>query len=139
VVLRVRFPMSFYAKGLKGHIDKPDAGWKDRGVSTPGGRYQSARLLRAEWLLNPAKNAGNKAAQISYESLVASLAEQLGELQLVIAETCRALPVVSSTPMSISAHAVAVIGMDDHAPPDGWSVRRASRSTAQVMTPSRLE
>jgi len=36
VVLRVSFPMSFYAKGLEGHIDKPDAGWKDRGVSTPG-------------------------------------------------------------------------------------------------------
>jgi len=60
VVLRVRFPMSFYAKGLEGHIDKPDAGWKDRGVSTPGGQYQSARLLRAEWFPNPAKNAGNK-------------------------------------------------------------------------------
>jgi len=32
VVLRVRFPMSFYAKGLAGHIDNPDAGWKGRGV-----------------------------------------------------------------------------------------------------------
>jgi hypothetical protein len=35
VVLRV--PMSFYAKGLEGHIDNPDAGWKGRGVWTPRG------------------------------------------------------------------------------------------------------
>jgi hypothetical protein len=37
VVLRVPFPMSFYAKGLEGHIDNPDAGWKGRGVWTPRG------------------------------------------------------------------------------------------------------
>jgi hypothetical protein len=41
VVLRVPFPMSFYAKGLEGNIDNPDAGWKGRGVRTPRGRYQS--------------------------------------------------------------------------------------------------
>jgi hypothetical protein len=33
----VPFPMSFYAKGLKGHIDNPDAGWKGRGLWTPRG------------------------------------------------------------------------------------------------------
>jgi hypothetical protein len=33
----VPFPMSFYAKGLEGHIDSPDAGWKGRGVWTPRG------------------------------------------------------------------------------------------------------
>ena len=37
VVLRVPFPMSFYAKGLEGHIDNPDAGWKGRGVWTQRG------------------------------------------------------------------------------------------------------
>jgi hypothetical protein len=37
VVLRVPFPMSFYAKGLEGNIDNPDAGWKGRGVRTPRG------------------------------------------------------------------------------------------------------
>jgi hypothetical protein len=36
-VLRVPFPMSFYAKGLEGHIDNPDAGWNGRGVWTPTG------------------------------------------------------------------------------------------------------
>jgi hypothetical protein len=48
VVLRVPFPMSFYAKGLEGHIDNADAGWKGRGVWTPSG-ISHARLLRAEW------------------------------------------------------------------------------------------
>jgi hypothetical protein len=33
----ILFPMSFYAKGLEGHIDNPDAGWKGRGVWTPRG------------------------------------------------------------------------------------------------------
>ena len=36
-VLRAPFPMSFYAKGLEGHIDNSDAGWKGRGVRTPRG------------------------------------------------------------------------------------------------------
>ena len=37
MVLRVPFRMSFYAKGLEGHIDNPDAGWKGRGLWTPRG------------------------------------------------------------------------------------------------------
>jgi len=50
VVLRVPFPMSFYAKGLEGHIDNPDAGWKGRGVwDAKGAGISHARLLRAEW------------------------------------------------------------------------------------------
>jgi hypothetical protein len=32
VVLRVPYPLSFYAKGLDGRIDDPNAGWKGRGV-----------------------------------------------------------------------------------------------------------
>jgi hypothetical protein len=32
VVLRVPYPMGFYAKGLDGRIDDPKAGWKGRGV-----------------------------------------------------------------------------------------------------------
>ena len=39
VTLRVPYPMGFYAKGLDGRIDDPDAGWKGRGLwSTNGDR-----------------------------------------------------------------------------------------------------
>ena len=32
VILRVPYPMGFYAKGLDGRIDDPNAGWKGRGL-----------------------------------------------------------------------------------------------------------
>jgi hypothetical protein len=39
VNLRVPYPMGFYAKGMDGRIDDPDAGWKGRGLwSTYGNR-----------------------------------------------------------------------------------------------------
>jgi hypothetical protein len=39
VTLRVPYPMGFFAKGLDGRIDDPDAGWKGRGLwSTYGNR-----------------------------------------------------------------------------------------------------
>ena len=39
VTLRVPYPMGFYAKGLDGRIDDPNAGWKGRGLwATYGGR-----------------------------------------------------------------------------------------------------
>src|SRR5262249_8884709 len=39
VNFRVPYPMGFYAKGLDGRIDDPNAGWKGRGVwSTTGNR-----------------------------------------------------------------------------------------------------
>jgi hypothetical protein len=39
VNLRVPYPMGFYAKGMDGRIDDPDAGWKGRGLwSTFGNR-----------------------------------------------------------------------------------------------------
>jgi hypothetical protein len=37
VILRVPYPMSFYAKGLDGRIDDPKAGWKGRGLWTTSG------------------------------------------------------------------------------------------------------
>jgi hypothetical protein len=37
VVLRVPYPMSFYAKGLDGRIDDPNGGWKARGLWTSSG------------------------------------------------------------------------------------------------------
>jgi len=43
VVLRVPYPLSFYAKGMDGRIDDPNAGWKGRGVWTTSGD-------RAPWL-----------------------------------------------------------------------------------------
>ena len=43
LVLRVPYPLSFYAKGLDGRIDDPNAGWKGRGVWTMSGD-------RAPWL-----------------------------------------------------------------------------------------
>jgi hypothetical protein len=35
VVLRVPYPLGFYAKGLDGRIDDPNAGWKGRGCGQP--------------------------------------------------------------------------------------------------------
>jgi hypothetical protein len=37
VMLRVPYPLSFYAKGLDGRIDDPNAGWKGRGLWTTSG------------------------------------------------------------------------------------------------------
>ena len=32
IVLRVPYPLGFYAKGFDGRIDDPNAGWKGRGL-----------------------------------------------------------------------------------------------------------
>jgi hypothetical protein len=37
VLLRVPYPMGFYAKGFDGRIDNPNAGWKGRGLWTSSG------------------------------------------------------------------------------------------------------
>jgi len=37
VVIRVPYPLSFYAKGLDGRIDDPNGGWKGRGLWTTSG------------------------------------------------------------------------------------------------------
>jgi hypothetical protein len=37
IVLRIPYPMGFYAKGLDGRIDDPNAGWKGRGIWTASG------------------------------------------------------------------------------------------------------
>jgi hypothetical protein len=44
IVLRVPYPMGFYAKGLDGRIDDLDSGWKGRGVWTTSGD-------RTPWLM----------------------------------------------------------------------------------------
>jgi hypothetical protein len=37
IMLRIPYPLSFYAKGLDGRIDDPNAGWKGRGLWTTSG------------------------------------------------------------------------------------------------------
>ena len=37
VLMRVPYPMGFYAKGLDGRIDDPNAGWKGRGLWSASG------------------------------------------------------------------------------------------------------
>ena len=37
VVIRVPYPMGFYAKGLDGRIDDPNGGWQARGLWTTSG------------------------------------------------------------------------------------------------------
>ena len=44
IVLRVPYPLGFYAKGFDGRIDDPNAGWKGRGLWTTSGD-------RTPWLM----------------------------------------------------------------------------------------
>jgi hypothetical protein len=37
VTLRVPYPLGFYAKGMEGRIDDPNAGWKGRGLWVTSG------------------------------------------------------------------------------------------------------
>jgi hypothetical protein len=50
IVLRVPYPLGFYAKGFDGRIDDPKAGWKGRGLWTTSGD-------RAPWLREGGKGA----------------------------------------------------------------------------------
>src|SRR5690242_2088274 len=50
VIIRVPYPMSFYAKGLDGRIDDPNGGWKARGLWTTSGD-------RAPWLHESGKGS----------------------------------------------------------------------------------
>jgi hypothetical protein len=59
VVLRVPYPMGFYAKGLDGRIDDAKAGWKGRGLWTTSGD-------RAPWLREGGKGSLPIAVQFQY-------------------------------------------------------------------------
>ena len=48
IVLRVPYPLGFYAKGFDGRIDDPSAGWKGRGLWTTSGD-------RTPWLMEGGK------------------------------------------------------------------------------------
>ena len=50
IVLRVPYPLGFYAKGFDGRIDDPKAGWKGRGLWTTSGD-------RAPWLKEGGKGS----------------------------------------------------------------------------------
>ena len=47
IVLRVPYPLGFYAKGFDGRIDDPKAGWKGRGLWTA--------TATAPWLIEGGK------------------------------------------------------------------------------------
>jgi hypothetical protein len=55
VVLRVPYPMGYYAKGFDGRIDDPNAGWKGRGLWTTNGD-------RTPWLIEGGKGTRPLAA-----------------------------------------------------------------------------
>jgi hypothetical protein len=54
VMLRVPYPLGFYAKGLDGRIDDPNAGWKGRGLWTTSGD-------RTPWLMEGGKGSKPRA------------------------------------------------------------------------------
>jgi hypothetical protein len=58
IVLRVPYPMGFYAKGFDGRIDDPKAGWKGRGLWTTSGD-------RAPWLMERGK--GSKPIAVQFQ------------------------------------------------------------------------
>ena len=44
VKMQVPYPLGFFAKGLDGRIDDPDAGWKGRGLWTTSGNRTPAHM-----------------------------------------------------------------------------------------------
>ena len=59
IVLRVPYPMGFYAKGLDGRIDDPKAGWKGRGLWSSSGD-------RTPWLREGGKGSLPLAVHFQY-------------------------------------------------------------------------
>ena len=58
VILRVPYPIGFYAKGFDGRIDDPNAGWKGRGLWTASGD-------RTPWLMEGGK--GSKPMAVHFQ------------------------------------------------------------------------
>ena len=61
VMLRIPYPMGFYAKGLDGRIDDPNAGWKGRGLWSTNGD-------RTPWLMEGGKGSKPRAVHIQLRS-----------------------------------------------------------------------
>jgi hypothetical protein len=57
VILRIPYPLGFFAKGLDGRIDDPDAGWKGRGLWSSSGD-------RTPWLMEGGKGSKPRAVHI---------------------------------------------------------------------------
>ncbi|HET9716925.1 MAG TPA: carboxypeptidase regulatory-like domain-containing protein [Pseudolabrys sp.] len=57
VMLRIPYPMGFYAKGLDGRIDDPNAGWRGRGLWSTSGD-------RTPWLMEGGKGSRPRAVHI---------------------------------------------------------------------------
>ena len=57
ILMRVPYPMGFYAKGLDGRIDDPSAGWKGRGLWSTSGD-------RTPWLMEGGKGSRPRAVHI---------------------------------------------------------------------------
>jgi hypothetical protein len=57
ILMRVPYPMGFYAKGLDARIDDPNAGWKGRGLWSASGD-------RTPWLMEGGKGQHPRAVQI---------------------------------------------------------------------------
>jgi len=57
ILMRVPYPMGFFAKGLDGRIDDPSAGWKGRGLWGTNGD-------RTPWLMEGGKGAKPRAVHI---------------------------------------------------------------------------
>jgi hypothetical protein len=57
VMIRIPYPMGFYAKGLDGRIDDPRAGWKGRGLWSTNGD-------RTPWLMETGKGSSPRAVHI---------------------------------------------------------------------------
>jgi hypothetical protein len=57
IMLRIPYPMGFYAKGLDGRIDDPNAGWKGRGLWSTNGD-------RTPWLMENGKGSRPRAVHI---------------------------------------------------------------------------
>jgi hypothetical protein len=57
ILLRIPYPMGFYAKGFDGRIDDPNAGWKGRGLWSTNGD-------RTPWLMETGKGSKPRAVHI---------------------------------------------------------------------------
>ncbi len=57
IMIRIPYPMGFYAKGFDGRIDDPNAGWKGRGLWSTNGD-------RTPWLMEGGKGSKPRAVHI---------------------------------------------------------------------------
>jgi len=57
IMLRIPYPMGFFAKGMDGRIDDPNAGWKGRGLWSTSGD-------RTPWLMEGGKGSKPRAVHI---------------------------------------------------------------------------